>query len=89
MEIDEVSKLCSTFSVAQKPSSISTMARSFHSFDVIFPSASSWLRIVARPPSISAISGFIMRVMMKYTATLISAENGAPAMNHSSQVIVV
>jgi len=34
--------------------------------------------MVAWPPAISAISGFIIRVMMKYSAMLITAENGAP-----------
>jgi len=65
MVVDEVSKSCSTFSVAQKPSSASTMASSFHSLLLVLPIRSSCRRIVAWPPAISFISGFIMRVMMK------------------------
>ena len=65
MVVDDVSKSCSTFSVAQKPRSTTTITRSFHSLAVVFPIASSCFRIVACPPSISFISGFIMRVMMK------------------------
>ena len=87
MVVEVVSKLCSTFSVDQKPSSTSTTASSFHWFSVMGPSSASCWRMVSWPPAISFISGSIMRVMMKNSATVISAANGAAATNHSPQVI--
>ncbi|MNV44038.1 hypothetical protein D3C71_1357820 [compost metagenome] len=87
MVVEGVSKLCSTFSVDQNPSSTSTTASSFHWFSVIGPSSASCCRMVSCPPAISFISGFIMRVMMKNSATVISAANGAAATNHSPHVI--
>ena len=45
--VDEVSQLCSSFSVVQNPSSASTMASSFHSRVVVGPIDSSCARIVA------------------------------------------
>ena len=89
MVADEVSKLCSTFSVAQKSSSTSTMASSLHSFSVMAPMDSICSLMAALPPVISLISDRIICVTMKYNAKLKSAENGIPAINHSIQVMVV
>lgn len=65
MVVEVVSKSCSTFSVDQHPSRASTTNINFHSFIVIGPMASSCWPMVARPPAISLISDFSMRVMMK------------------------
>lgn len=63
MMVDEVSKLCSTFSVDQNASRPSTS--SFHYLPVMGPRASSCWRMAALPPAISSSSEHIMRVMMK------------------------
>ena len=47
---DEVSNLCRTPSVAQKPSSVSESASSFFSDAFMGPSSASDLRIASRPP---------------------------------------
>ena len=63
--VEEVSKLCRTPSVDQKPSSVSEIASSFFSDAFMGPRSASDLRIASRPPGISFTSGGIMRVMTK------------------------
>ena len=65
MVVEEVSKLCSTPSVAQNSSSVSDTASSFFSEVFMGPSSASDLRICSRPPGISFTSAGIIRVITK------------------------
>ena len=86
--VDEVSKGCSTFSVAHKHSSDKVMNSSFFSSNFIGPISAIAFAIASFPPATSSVSGGIIFIMTKYNAIDIRIAQGAAAINQSSQVIV-